>query len=93
MTSPAAEPRVATPRIDVLDGGTSYDLFEVVSLDDKLARVRTPFLFEIGEELAIRIERDGRVFSATATVRAHVGPADAKVTELALSEQTPMENG
>ena len=75
-----------SPRITVLDSAQSYDLFEVLGLDGDVARVRTPFLFEIGEELSLRVERDGDVFEATGRVRAHTGPADARVTELEISK-------
>jgi hypothetical protein len=68
----------------VLDGTTSHDVFEVVDLDAGVARVRSPMWFEIGEELRIRIEDGDDVTETTARVRAHVGPADAKVTELEL---------
>jgi len=73
----------------VLDDGKPYDLFDVLEIVDNIARVRSPFLFEIGEELSVRIERDGHVHEAQATVRAHVGPAEMRITELELSEQTP----
>lgn len=72
----------------VLDGTTPHDVFELVGIDGEIARVRSPLWFEIGEELAIRIEEDGKVRDTTARVRAHVGPADAKVTELELLEAT-----
>jgi hypothetical protein len=72
----------------VLDDGKPYDLLDVLEIVDEIARVRSPFLFEIGEELAVRIERDGEVFEAQARVRSHVGPAEMRITELELSEQT-----
>lgn len=72
----------------VLDDGKTYDLFDVLEIVDDVARVRSPFLFEIGEELAIRVEREGQVFEAQARVRAHVGPPEMRITELELSDQT-----
>lgn len=72
----------------VLDDGKPYDLFDVLEIVDAIARVRSPFLFEIGEHLAVRIERDGQVYEAQAKVRAHVGPVEMRVTELELFEQT-----
>ncbi|MBA3499590.1 MAG: hypothetical protein M4D80_40105 [Myxococcota bacterium] len=77
-----------TPALIVLDEGKPYDLFDVLEIEGELARVRSPFLFEIGEELSVRIERDGEVFEAQARVRGHVGPAEMRITELELSEQT-----
>jgi hypothetical protein len=76
------------PRLVVLDEGKRVDVFDVVGIDGSTVRVRSPFLFELGEELEVEIERDGTVAEAIARVRAHVG-TDDKITELELSEQTP----
>lgn len=72
----------------VVDGEQPYELFDVLEIVDDLARVRSPFLFEIGEELTVRIEQDGQVSDAHARVRAHVGPADMRITELELTDRT-----
>ncbi len=72
-----------------MDDGKSLDVFEVISVTEDLVRARSPYLFEVGEELSLRIEHDGVVSEATARVRAHLGPDDAKITELDLSEQSP----
>ena len=45
-------------------------------------------LFEIGEEIAIRIETDGTTSDVTARVRAHVGTGDSLVTELEILATT-----
>jgi hypothetical protein len=82
MSSPAAVSEASPPRLLVLDDGRTHEVFDVLALADGIARVRSPFLFEVGEELAVRIEADGRVSEATARVRAHVGPEDARITEL-----------
>jgi hypothetical protein len=50
-------------------------------------RVRSALLFDLGEELSVRIVRPGGVRDATARVRAHTGPSDARVTELEISER------
>lgn len=71
-------------RVLVIDGDRSHDVFEVLGIADGIARVRSPLLFEIGEELAVRIEQDGIVTETTVRVRRHVGPADARITELEL---------
>lgn len=68
----------------VVDGDQAHDVFEVLGITDGVARVRSPLLFEIGEELAVRVERDGTVTEMIARVRAHVGPIDGRVTELEL---------
>ncbi len=81
-TSPAAA-KESAPRVLVLDASTPHDVFDVLgNVEADLVRVRSPFLFEIGEELSIRIEQDGVTRDVKATVRAHVGPADARITEL-----------
>jgi hypothetical protein len=88
MSGPAAASEPSTPRLLVLDDGQPHEVFDVLALEDGIARVRSPFLFEVGEELAVRIEADGRVSEATARVRAHVGPDDARITELELWDRT-----
>lgn len=91
MSSPVAVSEASTPRplhILVLDEGRPHEVFDVLALTDGLARVRSPFLFEVGEELAVRIEADGRVSEATARVRAHVGPEEARITELEIWDRT-----
>jgi pyruvate kinase len=73
---------VVAGRVLLLDDGKLHDVFEVVELTDDRVRARAAYLFEIGEEMRVRIERDGTVREATAHVRAHSGG----ITELALSE-------
>jgi hypothetical protein len=88
MSGQPAVSSPSAPRVLVVDDGKRLDVFDVVGLADGIARVRSPFLFEIGEELKVRIERDGKVTEATARVRAHLTVGDDKVTELELSEET-----
>ena len=71
-------------RVLVIDGNRSHDVFDVLGIADGIARVRSPLLFEVGEELNVRIEQDGAVTETTVRVRGHVGPADARITELEL---------
>lgn len=68
----------------VVDGDQAHDVFEVLGIVDGVARVRSPLLFEVGEELAVRLDQDGTTKDLTARVRGHVGPTDARVTELVL---------
>jgi hypothetical protein len=63
-------------------------VFEVVAVADGVVRARTAFLFEVGEEMRVRIEQGDSVIDATARVRAHTGDAAARVTELEVSEQS-----
>jgi hypothetical protein len=72
----------------VLDGETVHEVFEVLGIAGNVVKVRSAFLFEIGEELAVRIEQDGSMSDATARVRAHLGPDDSRITELELSDRS-----
>lgn len=47
-------------------------MFELVELGPAVVTVRSPFLFEVGEELKLRIEGDGEPREVTARVRAHL---------------------
>ena len=91
MASRAALSEASTPRMHVLDEGRAHEVFDVLAISDGVARVRSPYLFEVGEELAVRIEQDGLVSEAVARVRAHLGPDDAKITELELSDRSTPE--
>ena len=88
MSSPAAVSEASPPRLLVLDAGQPHEVFDVLALADGIARVRSAYLFEVGEELTVRIEVDGRTSEAVARVRAHVGPDDARITELELSDRS-----
>ncbi|MBA2541592.1 MAG: hypothetical protein H0V17_18255 [Deltaproteobacteria bacterium] len=92
MTNPATTASEASPpRLFVLDDDKPHDVFDVLGAIDgngAIVRVRSPFLFEIGEELSIRIEQDGVSSDAIARVRAHIGPNDSRITELEISERT-----
>lgn len=74
----------ALTRVLVLDGDDAHEVFDVLSVSASLARVRSAWQFEVGEQLRVRIERDGASSVATARVRGHVGPPDARITELEL---------
>jgi hypothetical protein len=58
-------------RVLLMEAGSARDVFEVVAVDDSLVRVRSAFLFEIGEELSLAIERDDVRSEVLARVRAH----------------------
>lgn len=72
-------------RVWWVDEGQVHDVFDVVEITDTLVRARTPYLFEIGEEMKLRIERDGATTEVLARVRGHVGKDD-RITELELGE-------
>lgn len=65
----------------LLDAGKPLDIFDVVEVAGGIARVRTAFLFELGEELMVRLDEK----DYEARVRAHIGTGPDKITELELS--------
>jgi hypothetical protein len=85
---PARSSEASSHRLVVLDGGAPHEVFDLLGASGNLVRVRTAFLFEVGEELTIRIEQDGSVRDAIARVRGHVGPEDAQITELELLDRS-----
>ena len=88
--SVATPPRVLVLLDDVAASRQlPHDIFDVVDSGspDGILRVRSAFLFEVGEELTVRIEQDGRASEAIVRVRAHVGPLDARITELEFTER------
>ena len=72
----------------MLDGETPHEVFDVLGIASNVVQVRSAFLFEIGEELTVRIEQDGSVSDATARVRAHLGPGDSRITELEILDRS-----
>ena len=73
----------------LVDAGQNLDVFDVVEVNGATLRVRTAYLFELGEEMKVRLEQDGgKAFEATARVVAHTGNGDDRVTELELGEKT-----
>jgi hypothetical protein len=77
-----------SPRVLLLDEDQVVDVFDVVEIDDGVVRARSAFLFELGEDLRLRIEQNGVVREVTARVRAHVGADTDKLTELELVDQS-----
>jgi hypothetical protein len=80
MSGPLATSRATLPRVELVEGDGTRDVFEVISIDDAVICARSPFLFELGEELHLRIEDAGGSRDVTVRVRAHTG--DPKLTEL-----------
>ena len=64
----------------LLDADKAHDVFDLVELTDAVARVRTAFLFEIGEEMRLRVEEDGRTSEALARVRSALGWPEPNAT-------------
>ncbi len=78
----------ADSRALLVDAGQPHDVFDVVEVTDSYLRVRTAFLFELGEEMKVRVEHGGAAFEATARVLAHTGTGADRITELELSDRT-----
>lgn len=57
--------------VAVIGGDASYDMFEVVSIDAAGAKLRGPLLFEISEELGLRVTRNGASAIARGRVVSH----------------------
>jgi hypothetical protein len=74
----------ASARVLLLDNEQAHDVFDVVEVNGRVIRARSAFLFEIGEELRLRVEDTERL----ARVRTHVADADGTITELELTEGT-----
>jgi hypothetical protein len=55
----------------LVDDGSPRDVFELIELGDPIVQARSPFLFEVGEELKLRIERDGTSREVSVRVRSH----------------------
>ena len=72
----------------LLEDGKACDVFDVVEVNGSVVKARSPFLFEIGEEIKVRVERDGTVEETFARVRAHTGADDDKITELELTGES-----
>ena len=66
----------------LVDGDKPTDIFELIELGAAVVTVRSPFLFEIGEELRLRIEGDGEAREVSVRVRGHLASG---ATELELS--------
>ena len=84
---PALSSDTSLPRLLVQAAGSDegFDVFDVIAASGDVLQVRSALLFEVGEQLQVQLVRDGAVATAIARVRAHVGPDDARITELELS--------
>jgi hypothetical protein len=84
----AVSSEASSPRLLVLDGDTSHEVFDLVNLTGAVIRARSALLFEVGEELCLQIEQGGSVWVATARVIAHTGTDPDRVTELEISDRS-----
>jgi hypothetical protein len=87
MSGQPAASGAALVRVVVVEGGTTHDVFEVLDERDGVVYARSAFLFEIGEEIKVQLERDGAIVDAIVRVRGHVDRDGAKISELELVEQ------
>lgn len=85
---PARSTEATLPRLRVVDEAGEHEVFEVLASSATQLTVRSALLFELGEELTVRIEEGGATSEATVRVRAHGGPAEAPVTELDIDRGT-----
>jgi len=86
-TTPAPRPS----RVSVLGGGgAAYEVFDVVSHEGPKMMVKSPLLFEIGEVLRLRVERDGEVSELKVRVSAHAGKGEDVLTEITVVETQPV---
>ncbi|CAN5723751.1 hypothetical protein BH11MYX1_BH11MYX1_24480 [soil metagenome] len=70
----------------LVDVGAPSDVFELIDLTDSTLVARSPFLFEIGEELNLRLDRDGSLSEITARVRSHRADGTSELEILDQSE-------
>jgi hypothetical protein len=85
QTSDGSLPRLL---VQGADSEELFDVFSVVAASGDIVQVRSALLFEVGEQLWVRLERDGAVVTGIARVRGHLGPDDARVTELEITART-----
>lgn len=79
------------PKIQLVSQGDELlDAFEVVTAAEHNVRVKTPWLFEIGEELTLRITRGGAIANVKARVARHATVEGELVTALDLLEVRPL---
>ena len=91
MSGQPATSGTTEPRVLLVDADKTHDVFDVLEVTEARARVRSAFLFEIGEQLKLRLAHEGTVFETIARVRAHVGDGPDTVTELELGERTTVK--
>lgn len=72
------------PRLLMLADGALHEMFDVLGQVGNVVTVRSTFLFEVGEELQLRVQQGARVVDQVARVRRHAGPDEARTTELEL---------
>jgi hypothetical protein len=83
-------------RVSVLGGnGASYEMFDIVSYEGETLVVKGPLLFEVGETLRLKLERDGNVSELRVRVAAHAGTGlgdDGDVmTEIRVVDSQPVK--
>lgn len=70
------------PAVTAIADGNELAMFEVISLDEDLLVVWTPFLLAVGEELPLQVNTIGRTIGR---VVGHRQRGDRTLTELRLS--------
>ena len=59
-----------------IDGREPYRMFEVVTLTEAKAELRGPLMLELGEQLSLRLTRDGRTIDVDGRITGVTRPAD-----------------
>jgi len=85
-------PPLRPTRVSVLGGnGASYEMFDIVSYEGETLMVKGPLLFEVGETLRLKLERDGNVSELRARVAAHAGAGEDVLTEIRVVDTVPVK--
>ena len=90
MTRPS-ERTPRPPRVTLLSNGTTYDVFDVVSYEGNKLVVRGTLLFEIGETLRLKVERDGNISELMVRIDAHSGAGEEVQTSITVVEVQPVK--
>jgi hypothetical protein len=91
MTRPT-ERTSRPPRVTLLgSNGTTYDVFDVVSYEGNKLVVKGPLLFEVGETLRLKVERDGNISELMVRIDAHTGAGEELQTSITVVEVQPVK--
>ena len=83
---PVSAAAQAAVRVAVVGEAGTYELFAVDAVDGAGARVRSPVLFEVGEEVPLRLSRGEATGDVRARVTAHERAGDDTITVLVFVE-------
>lgn len=81
---PASGPPAVKAIAKTAVGDAEFEMFEVLSFDGQVLRVKTPFVLTLGEELALHVEDIGRTI-------ARVTARQQGITELTILRSAPSD--